>query len=157
MAVITPTITFGLTPVISIQCIGITYQQFLNSLGTSIYGIDKIYVNANSYQQVSQTVNYSRFDSNGDTIVTSLPFPVDSYQYQPTLLIETDKKVIFINQNTSLSFNLLPNTNVNLKLVCEIVKISSNLDIYGNAFQDYNIYENSDFFNNYCNFLINDN
>jgi hypothetical protein len=154
MAVITPTITIGQTPVISIQCIGITYQQFLSSLGTSIYGIDKIYVNANTYQQVSQTINYNRFDSNGNTIVTSLPFPVDSYQYQPTLLIETDKKLIFINQNTSLSFNLLANSNVNLKLVCEIIKISSNLDKDGNAFQDYNIYENSDFFNNYCNFLI---
>jgi hypothetical protein len=154
MAVITPTITIGQTPVISIQCIGITYQQFLSSLGTSIYGIDKIYVNANTYQQVSQTINYNRFDSNGNTIVTSLPFPVDSYQYQPTLLIETDKNLIYLNQNTSLSFNLLANANVNLKLVCEIVKISNNLDNRGSAFFDYDNYEKSDFFNNYCNFLI---
>jgi len=153
MAVITPTITIGLSPVISVQCIGITYQQFLSSLGTSIYGIDKIYVNANTYQQVSQIVNYNRFDSNGNLINTSLPFPVDSYQYQPTLLIETDKNLIYLNQNTSLSFNLLANAYVNLKLVCEIVKISSNLDNIGSAFLDYDNYENSDFFNNYCTFL----
>jgi hypothetical protein len=146
---ITPTITYNVNPVIIIQCVGITYNQFLNTLGTFIYGIEEIYISSNSLLQVSQIMNFNTFDANGNQMFKIIPFPIDSYQFQASKLIETNKDIIYLNQNSSLIFNVLANTQVYLKLLCVIAKSVKN-----EIFDEFNDYSNIDFFNNYCNVIL---
>lgn len=146
---ISPTITYSLTPVIIIQCVGITYNQFLNSLGTFIYGIEEIYISSNSLLQVSQIMNFNTFDANGNQVFKAIPFPIDSYQFQASRLIETNKDFIYLNQNSSLIFNVLANAQVYLKLLCVIAKSVKN-----EIFDEFNEYSKIDFFNDYCNVIL---
>lgn len=165
MAAITPTITTTITPVISIAMpvqvtgSGITYSQFLKSLGTYNYGAEYFYLFASTYPEIGQPVFYNHFDANGNSVSTFLPFAVDPYQSQPALFYETEPDQIVLTGLSSLSFNVYANKTVVFKFFATIAYIGNELDDRNlpngdNTFEEIERVEGIKFFDDYCNYLI---
>lgn len=165
MAVPIPPTTTTITPVISIAFplgitgVGVTYSQFLQSLGKYNYGAEFFYLSSNSYVQVGQPVYYNHFDANGNSVSAFLPFAVDPYQSQPSIFYETESDQIVLTGLSSLSFNVYPNTKVYFKFFATITYVGNELDDKGsesgdNTFEEVENTEGITFFDDYCNYLI---
>lgn len=142
-------------PIASINGVGITYNQFLNSLGKYNYGVEFFYIKASTYPEVGQPVYFTRFSANGNQIATFLPFAVDPYQSQPSIYYEADPTVIILDSLSSLTFNFFPNSLVFLKMYVNIEYIGNELDdIQPNNFEEIEMAEGVKFFEDYCNYLI---
>jgi len=152
MALYTPVISFNNTPPISITCVGITYAQFLASLGTFVYGIEQMYIASNTISQIQQNIFYNIFDANGRSNSKTIPVQLDSYQKQASTLIDTSQQDVDLNQNSTLSFNILPNSLMQLKLFTKIEKMSNWFKEGTDAFSEFNN-NNGLFFDNYYDYL----
>jgi len=162
MGAYTPVLSVGISPVISVVSSsvtvtgqGITYQQFLNSLGTYNYGAEFVYMSATNYQQITQAINYFHFDSNGNQVQAFLPFVTDPYQSQPSIYYETEKSEIIFDGFSSFTFSLLAGALVYLKYYVEIIYTAGDLDSKnGSPFQQLEEAEGIKFFDDYCNYII---
>jgi hypothetical protein len=162
MGAYTPVVSTGIPPVISVVSSsvtvsgqGITYQQFLNSLGTYNYGTEFVYMSATNYQQITQAINYFHFDSNGNQVQAFLPFVTDPYQNQPSIYYETEKSEIIFDGFSSFTFSLLAGALVYLKYYVEIIYTAGDLDSKnGSPFQQLEEAEGIKFFDDYCNYII---
>jgi hypothetical protein len=162
MAPFASTLVTGISPVISVTSssvsvtgVGITYQQFLNSLGSWNYGTEFIYMSATNYQQITQAIKYFHFDSNGNQVQAYLPFVTDPYQFQPSIYYETEKDEIIFDGFSSLTFSLIANSIVFLKFYTEIIYTAGELDSKnGSPFQRLEEMEGVKFFDEYCNYII---
>jgi hypothetical protein len=152
MPFVTPTISFNNTPQITITCVGITYAQFLASLGTFVYGIEQMYLASSTLSQLQQNVFYNIFDSSGRGNSKTIPIQIDSYQKQSSLVINTNSNDVALNQNSTLSFNLVANSTLQLKLFTMIEKMSNGFKEGTDAFSEFNR-NNGNFFNNYYDYL----
>ena len=155
---ITPIITSS-SPALSITCPfvvgGTTYQQILQSMGTFIYGANFIYIAASSYAEITQAAFYNHFNAAGNQVQTYLPFSVDPYQDQPALYYKTNDEDIVFDGFASLSINIYQNSIVYLKFYMTINYVGSPLDAkYDNAFETFEKVEGVDFFDGYCDYLI---
>lgn len=142
-----------------IQGNGVTYAQFLQSLGKYNYGAEFFYLSSTSYQQIGQVFSYNHFDANGDSISAALPFTVDPYQSQPAVFYETEPDQIILTGLSSLTFTVLPKTNIYFKFFATITYLGNELDDRGlpsgdNAFEELEKAEGISFFDDYCNYLI---
>lgn len=164
---ITPTITTTSTPMVlispslststsaSINSPQVTYNQILASLGTMVYGSEFIYLASDSFQQIGQIFSYVLFGANGNRIETSLPFTIDPYQDQSTIYYETSPREIILNGFSSLSFTLNANTILYFKMYVVVSSNSMQLNLLHNdAFQDLEELQGFGFFNDFCNYLI---
>lgn len=160
-----PTTTTILSPIISvsmpysIEGSGITYSQFLQSLGKYNYGAEFFYVSATSYQQIGQPVFYNHFDANGNSISTFLPFAVDPYQSQPSIFYETEPDQIILTGLSSLQFYVYPQNTIFFKFFAQITYLGSELDEKqsnsgDNLFEEIESTEGISFFDDYCNYII---
>lgn len=162
MGAFSPSLATGISPVISVTSssisvtgVGITYQQFLASLGTYNYGTEFIYMSASNYQQITQAIQYFHFDSNGNQVQAYLPFVTDPYQFQPSIYYETEKDEIVFDGFSSLTFSLIANSIVYLKFYVEIIYMAGALDSEnGSPFQKLEETEGVKFFDDYCNYII---
>jgi hypothetical protein len=161
MAPLPPIINTSITPIISIsmplgvQGTGITYAQFLQSLGKSNYGAEFFYMWANSYEQIGQPFFYTQFDANGNQIATTMPFSVDPYQSQPSIYYESDPEVIIFTGLSSLTFNSFPTSTIYLKFFATITYLGNELDdTQTNNFEDLEIAEGVRFFDGFCDYLL---
>jgi hypothetical protein len=152
MPFVTPTISFNNTPQITITCVGITYAQFLASLGTFVYGIKQMYLASSTLSQLQQNVFYNIFDSSGRGNSRTIPIQIDSYQKQSSLVINTNSNDVALNQNSTLSFNLVANSTLQLKLFTMIEKMNNGFKEGTDAFSEFNK-NNGNFFNNYYDYL----
>jgi len=155
---ITPVITSA-TAALSITCPfaigGTTYQQILQSMGSYVYGANFIYIAASTYSEITQAVFYNHFNAAGNQVQTYLPFSVDPYQHQPTLYYQTDDEDIVFDGFASLTINISQNSIVYLKFYMTIDYVGSPLDAKGdNAFKTFEKIEGIDFFDGYCDYLI---
>jgi len=166
----TPIVTPSSTPIVSItpstsissysniSSSGVSYNQILASLGTMVYGVGFIYMSSSSYTQVAQTFQYLHFSSNGNQLVTYLPFVIDPYQNQPAIYYETNEDEIILDGFSSLTFSLEPNQIVYFKAYTLVVSNSLELNnLNDDAFQDIEKVEGVKFFDDFCNYLIDDN
>lgn len=160
-----PPSTSTISPVLSltfpsgIAGVGITYNQFLNSLGAYNYGAEFFYLSSSTYTQIGQPVYYNHFDANGNSITTYIPFAVDPYQSQPSIFYETNADEIVITKLSSMQMNVEPNTTVYFKFFATITYLGSELDnkrgIEGyDLFTEIEKKESMDFFSGYCDYLI---
>ena len=168
MALITPVSTTLISPLIGVamplQILGngVTYQQFLNSLGKYNYGAEFFYMSATTYKQVGQIIYYNNLDANGNEVATHLPFTVDPYQSQPSIFYETDSEQIVFSGLSTLSFQVLPQEYIFFKFFATIAYLGNELDDKGmssgdNAFEVLEQREGISFFDDYCNYLIDKN
>ena len=152
MPFVAPSISFNNTPQIAITCVGITYAQFLASLGTYVYGIEQMYLASSTLSQLQQNVFYNIFDATGKANSRTIPIQIDSYQKQASLIVNTNETGVALNQNSTLSFNLVANSLMQLKLFTNIEKISNGFKKGTDAFSEFNR-NNGNFFNNYFDYL----
>jgi hypothetical protein len=147
-------------PAGSVLGTGITYQQFLQSLGTYNYGVEYFYMQASTYPEIGQPVYYNRFLANGDSVTAFLPFHVDPYQSQPAIFYETERDQIIFTGLTALQFKLQPTSTVYFKFFATILYIGNDSnhswDAYmgTDAFKQLEQEEGITFFDDYCNYLI---
>lgn len=154
VSVISPIVTTS-TPFGNITSNTVTYAQILSSLGTFVYGGEFIYMATNTYTQISQPFKYLHFDANGNQIVTYLPFAIDPYQSQPSIYFETNPDEIVLDGFSSLTFNLEPNNVVYFKTFVLVTSMTGFLDdIEQTNFQNLEQAEGVKFFDDFCNYLI---
>jgi hypothetical protein len=138
---------------------GLTYAQFLASIGVYSYGVEFFYLSATDYRQIGQPVLYNHFDANGNSISAILPFYVDPYQSQPSLYYEVESSQIIFTLLTSLQFVIFANNTVFFKLFATITYLGNEFDntsfVGGdNAFEEFEISQAFRFFADYCDYLI---
>lgn len=105
------------SPAVSITLAnGVTYQQFLNSLGAYVYWFDIVYLWTTNASQINEVVLYNYTDVNGNAKSLSVTPTKDPYQYSPALYINVKNFDIVVDGNSTFSFNLLPNTTLKFKL-----------------------------------------
>jgi hypothetical protein len=147
--VITVSLPYG------INTVGISYQQFLNSLGKYNYGVEFLYMYAGSYPEISQPVYFTHFNSNGNQIATYMPFNVDPYQSQPSIYYEADPEVVVLDGLSSVSLNIFPQSTIFLKLFTTIAYLGNELDdTQMNNFEEIEAREGLKFFDDFCNYII---
>lgn len=160
-----PPVTTSVSPVISVslpygvQGVGISYNQFLQSLGKYNYGVEFIYMSASTYPQINQPIYYNNKDANGNEIATFLPFTTDPYQSQPSIFFKTAPEQIMLSLLSSIQFSLLKNSTVYLKFYTLIAYVGGELDDRGlpsgdNTFEEIENAEGVSFFDDYCNYII---
>ena len=99
----------------------ITYKQIKNSLGQYIYNIESYYIQSPNLSQLIGTIQYNRYDVNGNKEVTNIATTVDPYQSASAIvgdLQQTDTYFI-LNGNSSLSTTVLPLTTIDFTLYCK--------------------------------------
>jgi hypothetical protein len=92
---------------------GTPYFMIQNSMGSYQYGIELIYLQANTTQQLFQGLKFRSYDVNGDVNSFLNTTIVSPYQYQNSLFVKPIRKDIVLDGRTSISFNLLPSENMN--------------------------------------------
>jgi len=124
MSVYSATITT--TPAVTITLAnGVTYQQFLNSLGAFVYWFDVIYLWTNTPAQIPQPILYNYTDVNGNAKVLSIIPTTDPYQFSPALYINIQNFDIVVDGNSTVQFNLLPNATLKFKLYGDAMSVSA--------------------------------
>lgn len=156
MASVTPTISTQ-SPLITIETqeTGVTYDQILASQGTMVYAAELIYIYGASNQQIAQPFYYVHTDVNGNADEKILPFSIDPYQGQTSLYYESNKEEIVFDGLSSLTFDLLPNSNVYLKFYTQVKSNRDLLDLnYNNLFVEVEEIEGAKFFHDFKDYLI---
>jgi len=110
----TPSTTFYLNGVYTITSTKSTpYFMIQNSMGSYQYGVDIIYMQSITTQQLLQGLGFRSYDVNGDINTFLNTTTVSPYQYQNSLFIKPIRNDIVLDGRTSISFNLLPSEDVN--------------------------------------------
>jgi hypothetical protein len=156
VAVFNVTITTNTTPAVALTMTGnTTYQQFKNSLGQFVYNVKTAYIYSINQTQVQGIFNYTLYDVNGNKKTETIVSQFDPYQYIPSLFIDTKNRSIILNGSDYIRFNLLPNTNLTVKIFAERLDNQKGLDKYSpNNFKKYeNVSGNINFFEQYKDFI----
>jgi hypothetical protein len=110
----TPTSTFYPNGVYQISSNdGTPYFVIQNSMGSFVYGVDEIYLQANSAEQLLQGLSFRSYDVNGDVNNFINTTTVDPYQYQNSIFVKPIRNDIVLDGRTSINFNLLPSETIN--------------------------------------------
>jgi hypothetical protein len=102
----------------------VTYQQFLNSLGAYVYWFDIVYLYSTNAKQINEPVLYNYTDANGNSKVLTITPTKDPYQFSPALYINVKDFDIVIDGNSTVTFNLLPNTTLKFKLYGDVMSVN---------------------------------
>jgi hypothetical protein len=139
----------------SISTPNISYNQLINSLGTYNYGSQFLYLSATTFKQIGQPFGYTHLDANGMQMSTFLPFAIDPYQELPAIYYETRPDEIIFDGMSSLTFVLYAQELVYFKMFALIEYMAGDLEKFGdNAFQEFEKVEGINIFEDYCNYLI---
>lgn len=124
----TPTtiINTGSSPV-AITLTGITYNQFLNSLGAYVYQFNELYLFTDVAAQLSNPIGYTNKDANGNTKTWIIQPVVDPYQYSPALYVPLEGRDIIIDDSATIEFNLLPNATLKLQFFGKSISVTQYL------------------------------
>jgi hypothetical protein len=122
-----------------------TYEELANSMGSFLYEIKKIYLKANTNEQLLEPLGFYQFDVNGTIDQYKQIVTVDPFQYQTASVFNLTKDDVVLNGRTSLGMSLLPNEEVYLVLYVNEI---SNKD-----FLPETKFFETDFFKDYAKFL----
>jgi len=126
------TVTANTTPAIGITVQGnTTYTQFKNSLGQFVYNIFFVYLFSSILNQIKGLFKYSKYDSSGNQNLQSIISAISPYQFQPSIYIDTKEKNLVIDGRDFVRFNMLPNSNLLIRLYCDRIATVDTLDLQG--------------------------
>lgn len=146
MPVYIPTVTTFVNGVVSvISTDGTSYQSILNSMGSFVYGVDEIYLKANSNSQILNGLIVEQYDVNGYIKSFEQRPTIDPYQYQNSVFFKMTKENVVLNGQTSIDMNILPNEVVFMVIYVEQLALRDYLS--GNSFFD------NDFFKSFRNVI----
>jgi hypothetical protein len=93
---------------------GTSYPLIQESMGSYQYGINEIYLQSNTTQQLFQPISFRSYDANGTISNVVDVITVNPYQKQNSLFIKPVNKNLILDGRTSISFNLLANEDANI-------------------------------------------
>ena len=114
------TTTTGNTSIIQVNEEGsVSYGEINNSIGTYVYGMISLYMNASSFDQFNNNIQVVTVDSNGNAKQTSLILPIDPFQSAPSYLLDLKDKGVVVDGNTffQITLNALENVLIQMKTV----------------------------------------
>lgn len=114
------TTTTGNTSVIQVNEEGsVRYGEVNNSIGTYVYGMISLYMNASTFDQFNNNIQVVTIDSNGNAKQTSLILPIDPFQSAPSYLLDLKGKGIVADGNTffQITLNALETVLIQMKTV----------------------------------------
>lgn len=139
----TTTYPNGVVSVISTD--GTPYESILNSMGSFVYGVDSVYMKANSNTQILNGFKVEQYDVKGYIKSFEQKPTIDPYQYQKSVFFKLIKKNVVLNGQTTFDMNILPNEVIYMVIYVEQLSL-----------RDYvssgNIFDN-DFFKNFNDVL----
>ena len=156
MPIFSVTINTNVPPAISINVQGgTTYGQFKNSLGNFDYQVQNTYLVTDNLQQIQGNFRYLKYDVNGNQKLQTVLSAIDPYQYFNSLFIDTSDKNLILDGRDYVRFNMLPNTNLLLRIYCDRV---SNQDLMNeiskNNFKQLEFLQGTpNFFDQYRDFI----
>ena len=145
----TPSTTFYTNGVYTITSNkGTPYFMIQNSMGSFQYGVNEIYIQSNTTQQLLQGLSFRSYDVNGDIAIFLNVTTVSPYQYQNSLFLKPVRDDVVLDGRTSISFNLLPSENVNFVFyVTEMANVMFLKE--PSLLDDYFFKQQYDFFNGF--------
>jgi len=112
-----PTITVSSTPALQISMAGgVTYEEFLSSLGQFVYKVNSYFLQCQSLQQLQQAIAYNIFDSSGNVLAQAIIQNPDPYQYTASIVQDLKDMGIILNGQSTISFNVLPGEFITMSL-----------------------------------------
>jgi hypothetical protein len=162
MGLIPSVISSALVPMVSVvppsssvSTPTITYSQLMASLGTYVYGSEFFYLSSTTFKQINQPFFYTHFDAAGNQISSYLAFAVDPYQQLPAIYYETSPNEVIFDGFSSLTFDLYAQELVFFKMFALIEYMGGDLEEFGdNNFEELENAEGVKIFDDYCNYLI---
>jgi hypothetical protein len=146
MPVYIPTVTTFVNGVVSvISTDGTSYQSILNSMGSFVYGVDEVYLKANSNSQILNGFTVEQYDVNGYIRSFEQRPTIDPYQYQNSVFFKMAKENVVLNGQTTFDMSILPNEVVFMVIYVEQLALRDYLS--GNSFFD------NDFFKSFSNVI----
>ena len=125
---------------------GTSYEQIINSMGSFVYGVDSMYVQSNSTQQVLEPILFSQYDVNGTREAYSQITAIDPYQYQSSITFDLARQNVVLNGRTTLNTLMLPNEFLRMNLYTSNL---SNKAILGGK----DIFQEDDFYYDYTEII----
>jgi len=123
------TITNLSTPAVSVTATNVTYDEIRRSLGDYVYLVERIYFFSDTLQQLNTIYKYEKYNVDGNINVESLTPTIDPYQTQKSLYYDTKRFVVIVDGQSSIDFDLLPNTLLKLELFTNKLAKRDALDI----------------------------
>ena len=146
MPVYIPTVTTFVNGVVSvISTDGTSYQSILNSMGSFVYGVDEVYLKANSNSQILNGFTVEQYDVNGYIKSFEQKPTIDPYQYQNSVFFKMAEENVVLNGQTTFDMNILPNEIIFMVIYVEQLAVRDYLS--GNSFFD------NDFFKSFRNVI----
>ncbi len=131
MASFSVTITTNTAPAIVVALSGsTTYAMFKNSLGSYVYKVFKTYTYSQNLQQIQGNYRYLKYDSSGNSNLQTVLSTLDPYQTASSLFIDVFEKNLILDGRDYVRFNMLPNTQLQIKLYCIRISTQDDLDKY---------------------------
>lgn len=137
--IFTPTIINHTLPQVSVTMADsgvppISYNQVKSSLGNQVYNIEGYYIQSPNLKQLIGTIQYNRYDVNGNKGITTIATTVDPYQPSKAIVgdLKATETYFILNGNSSLSTTILPLNTVDLTLYCKRItnQFGSNLNSF---------------------------
>jgi hypothetical protein len=118
-----PTITTFNNGIVSVTSTDSTsYESILNSMGSFVYGVDEIYLKAESNLQILEGFIVEQYDVNGYIKSFNQKPTIDPYQYQKSIFFKLIKENVVLNGQTTFDISVLPNEVI--FMILEVVELS---------------------------------
>ena len=156
MPIFSVTINTNVPPAIQINVQGgSTYGQLKNSLGNFDYKVKTTYVVTDNLLQIQGNFRYLKYDVNGTQNLQTVLSTIDPYQSFNSLFIDTNDKNLILDGRDYVRFNMLPNTNLLMRLYCDRVSNQDKMDKTSkNNFKELEFLEGiPNFFEQYRDFI----
>lgn len=134
----TTTYPNGVVSVVSTD--GTSYQSILNSMGSFVYGVESIYVKANSNEQILKGFTVEQYDVNGYIKSFEQKPTIDPYQYQKSVNFKTIRDNVVLNGQTTFDINVLPNEVIFMNIYVNQLSLRDYLS--GNSAFDNDFFKN---------------
>jgi len=136
-----PTITTfnnGLVSVISTD--GTSYESIINSMGSFVYGVEVVYMKANSNEQILNGFTIEQYDVKGYIKSFEQKPTIDPYQYQKSVFFKLAKENVILNGQTTFDLNILPNEVI--YLVIQVNELALRDYLSGTSVFDNDFFKN---------------
>lgn len=134
--VYSPTITVFPAPVVTIVSQdATTYETIQQSLTTTTYVATSVEITATSNEQITQPIEFSNYDVNGDITNFNVTPTVDPFQYQTAVELNLGERNVIFDGRTKMNVQLLGNSQTNLDF--NVAEVSAaGADELGGALDD---------------------
>lgn len=117
---------------VTITMANYTYDQFVKSLGSYVYLVEKIYLYSTNANQVNQVMLFTKYDSNGNQYYNNLTPQISPFQESNAVLFATKDNNLVLDSLSTLNLNVIANNTLILEIHAnrrDIPEYLSNLTI----------------------------